>query len=58
METYEIYYDYCHEDGEVERNCIDIVECSWEQLQDILREMRQSDAYMNIAATCITEERW
>ena len=57
METYEIYYDYyCHDNGEVERNCIEVVECSWEQLQDMLQVMRHSDSYMNIQVSCISDE--
>ena len=58
MDTYEIYYDYQHDNGDIERNCIDVVECTYEQLQDILRNMRGSDNYFNIQAFCVTDERW
>ena len=55
MPTYNIFYDYMSDYGEIERNCIDTVECTYSQLQDILRNMRQSDNYSNIWVVCVSD---
>lgn len=57
MTVYNIYYDYCDDYGNEERNCINTVEVSsWGELQDIIRAMRQSDHYFNIDAASVYEE--
>lgn len=55
MGTYAIYYDYDNGYTE-ERNCREIFEGSWDELQDAIKAMRQDESISNISAAAICEE--
>ena len=57
MAEYEIIYDYCDDEGNEERNCIETVWLEgWNHLQDYLKVMRAHGCYHNIYASCIRDE--
>lgn len=51
---YELFYDYCNEDGYEERNINETFEGSWGELQDHIKQMKKQGCY-NITATAIEE---
>ena len=53
-EQYKIFYDYCGEDGTCEYNCSTTFTGTWSELQDYLKDMRESDCCSNIEATAIS----
>ena len=56
MSTYELVYDYCSDDGFTdEHGIVTTLHCTWNELQDIIKDMREV-GYYNISATDITPE--
>ena len=55
METYEIIYDYCGEDGNCDYNIREEFTGTWEELQQYIKQMKRNGCY-NISATDITPE--
>jgi predicted enzyme involved in methoxymalonyl-ACP biosynthesis len=51
---YEIFYDYCSEDGYEERNISETFEGTWSELQDCIKQMKKQGCY-NIEANAIGE---
>ena len=48
---YKLIYDYDEEN----RNLFEVVECSWDKLQEIIKELKDLD-YYNIEAVAIEED--
>lgn len=48
---YKLVYDYDEEN----RNLSEVVECSWDKLQEIIKDLKDLD-YYNIDAVAIDEE--
>ncbi len=57
MVTYEIYYDYCSDEGYEERNCVETQQFNdWHELQDYIKVMREHGCYYNIYASCVSDD--